>query len=152
MKNFVFAAMLLFATNSFAQADNQSEMDLTPQQRSELHLKKMTLDLDLRPAQQKEMAKVIADQTAMMDEQRKERQAAENTKTLTADEKFAKRSARLDHQISMRQRVKKILTPEQFKKWEENHQDRRSKMRSNAKDKQEKRGHHNPGRRQDRRR
>jgi len=36
----------------------------------------------------------------------------------TADERFAMQSKRLDEQMATKERVKKILTPEQFEKWE----------------------------------
>ena len=41
-----------------------------------------------------------------------------NTKP-TSDEMFARKNRMLDEQIAMKERMKKILNPEQFKKWDE---------------------------------
>ncbi|HJS01713.1 MAG TPA: hypothetical protein VJ780_12340 [Flavobacterium sp.] len=88
----------------------------TAEQRNQLLLKKMTLELDLNASQQKEMSKIIAEQTAKKEEFFKNRKA--KTEKPTSDEIFAMKSKMLDEQIAMKQRMKKTLSSEQFDKWE----------------------------------
>lgn len=124
MKKIIVAALLLVGMTSFAQErkgkPERAEMEqLTPDQRNQLHLKKLTLELDLNASQQKEMSKIIAEQSAKRGAAMAERKANKDAnKKMTSDERFAKKSKMLDEQILMKERVKKILTPEQLKKWE----------------------------------
>jgi len=124
MKKLIVAAILMTGLASVAQDQKpmikREKMEqLTPQQRNELRLKKMTLELGLNDKQQKEMAAIIAEQTAKRETVRAERKKAiESGKKPSADERFALQSKRLDEQIAMKERMKKILTPEQFEKWE----------------------------------
>lgn len=125
MKKLFIAALLVVGMTSFAQErkgrPERSEMEqLTPEQRNQLHLKKMTLELDLNASQQKEMSKIIAEQSVKKEARMAERKAnKDSVKKLTSDELFAKKSKMLDEQIVMKERMKKILTPEQYKKWDE---------------------------------
>lgn len=125
MKKLFIAALLIVGMTSFAQErkgrPERSEMEqLTPEQRNQLHLKKMTLELDLNASQQKEMSKIIAEQSTKKEARMAERKAnKDSVKKLTSDELFAKKSKMLDEQIVMKERMKKILTPEQYKKWDE---------------------------------
>ena len=124
MKKLIIAALLMTGMASFAQeqkpeAKKERMEQLTPEQRNELRLKKMTLELGLNATQQKEMAGIIAEQTAKREAMKADRKKRiESGKKPTADERFAMQSKQLDDQIAMKARVKKILTPEQFEKWE----------------------------------
>lgn len=125
MKKVLIAVALIVGMASNAQEKmegrrNARENQLTKEQRQELHLKKMTLDLDLSTAQQKEIQVVLNEQSNKREAalaNRKEKQA-ENAKKLTTDERFAIKNQMLDNQIAMKARMKKILSNEQFKKWE----------------------------------
>lgn len=140
MKKLIVAALLITGMVTFAQEGKPQEKrekmeQMTPEQRNELHLKKMTLELGLNASQQKEMSKIIAEQTAKMDAARAERKAkGENNTKPTADERFAKRTKMLDEQIAMNDRVKKTLTPEQFEKWEKMKAHRRHEMKEKGKE------------------
>lgn len=141
MKKLIVAALLVVGMTSFAQNNrkmaqrhHRSEMEkFTPEQRNQLMLKRMTLELDLNASQQKEMSKILSEKTAKREARMKEMKAdkASNTK-LTSDEIFARKNKMLDEQIAMKDRMRKILNPEQFKKWEEmkgkRHQGMRNKM------------------------
>ncbi|MDI6050749.1 hypothetical protein QLS31_13015 [Flavobacterium sp. XS2P24] len=125
MKKLFIVALLVVGMTSFAQEKKarpeRAKMEqMTPEQRNQLHLKKMTLELDLNASQQKEMSKIIAEQSAKREAKMAERKATKDSvKKLTSDEIFAKKSKMLDEQIVMKERVKKILTPEQYKKWDD---------------------------------
>ena len=126
MKKLFIVALLVVGMTSFAQEKKvrpeRAQMEqLTPEQRNQLHLKKLTLELDLNASQQKEMSKIIAEQSAKREAKMTERKATKDSakKQLTSDELFAKKSKMLDEQIVMKERMKKILTPEQYKKWDD---------------------------------
>ena len=135
MKKALIALVLLVGMTSLAQEKKvRSEMaqmeQMTPEQKNQLHLKKMTLDLDLTATQQKEMSKIIAEQGTKKEARLTERKANKDTTKiqLTADEKFAKKSRMLDEQIVMKERMKKVLSADQFKKWEDMKDQRNHRM------------------------
>jgi len=124
MKKLIIVALLIVGMTSFAQESKQkpqrTQMEqLNPEQRNQLRLKRLTLDLDLNASQQKEMSKIIAEQSAKKEVAMAERKAIKNAgKKLTPDERFAKQNKMLDGKIAMKARMKKILNPEQFEKWD----------------------------------
>lgn len=133
MKKMFMVAIMMIGISTFAQEKKISENKpqrseradvpqmekFTPEQRKQLQLKKMTLALDLNTNQQKEMEKIISEQSAQREAKMAERKAAkESKKQLTSEERFAMENKRLDDQIAMKARVKKILNAEQFEKWE----------------------------------
>lgn len=133
MKKLLITALLVVGLTAFAQ-EKKTEMNrpererMSPEQRNQLMLKKMTLDLGLNEGQQKEMAKIIADQSAKREAAMTARKAdREKGVKPTADERFAMENKKLDEQIAIKEKVKKILTPEQFKKWEEHKAERQEK-------------------------
>lgn len=99
-----------------ARQDRNPMEKFTPEQRSQLMLKKMTLELDLDASQQKEMGKLIAEQGAKREAFMKNRK--EKTEKPSSDQLFEMKSKMLDEQIAMKSKMKKILSPDQFKKWE----------------------------------
>lgn len=126
MKKLFIAALLVVGMTSFAQErkarPERAQMEqMTPEQRNQLHLKKLTLELDLNASQQKEMSKIIAEQSAKREAKMAERKATKDSdkKQLTSDELFAKKSKMLDEQIVMKERMKKILSADQYKKWDD---------------------------------
>lgn len=124
MKKLIAIAVLLIGFSTFAQRParnlrNENLEQMTPQQRNELRIKKLTLDLSLNSTQQKEMGKIIAEMEAKKEAFQKERLAKKEAgKKATNDELFAMRTKHLDEQIATKERVRKILDAEQFKKWE----------------------------------
>ncbi len=126
MKRVFAAVLLVIGLTTQAQERPQGpqggphpEMEkLTPAQRRDLHVKEMTLKLDLNNSQQKEMSKVLEDADSNR-EKMKAQFEADKGKELTGDEIYARKSSMLDNRIAMKQRVKKILNDEQYKKWEQ---------------------------------
>ncbi len=126
MKKLFIAALLVVGMTSFAQErktrPERAKMEqLTPEQRNQLHLKKMTLELDLNASQQKEMSKIIAEQSAKREARMAERKTTKDSvkKQLTSEECFARKNQMLDEQIVMKEKMKKILTSDQYKKWDD---------------------------------
>ena len=128
MKRLFLVALLIVGMTSFAQDKVKSEK-LTPEQRNELQLKKLVLNLDLNENQQKEMAKIIEEQSAKREAMKAERmQNKDKNVKMTADERFAKQKAILDQRIATKERVKKILSVAQFEKWEKMNEEKRHAM------------------------
>lgn len=123
MKTVVMALFLLFGLTVWGQHDHrgprhEKEVSLTPQQRAELHTKKLTLALDLNETQQKKIQELVLSK----EEARSARIAArkESDSTMRDPEKrFERMNARLDEKIAHKNEMKEILTEEQFVKWEE---------------------------------
>lgn len=125
MKKSIAVVLLLVGMASFAQErkgrPERAEMEqLTPEQQNQLQLKKLTLELDLNASQQKEMSKIIAEQSTKREAKLAARKTKQEVRTKpTAEERFERKNNMLDEQIAMKEKVKKILTPEQLKKWDE---------------------------------
>lgn len=124
MKKLITVALIaIVSISTYAQQQRPQKHDgnpvekFTPEQRNQLMLKKMTLELDLNASQQKEVSKLIADQSAKREALLKNRKS--KTEKPTSDEIFEMKSKMLDEQIETKAKMKKILSPDQFKKWDE---------------------------------
>jgi hypothetical protein len=130
MKKLFVIALLLVGTTIIAQERNRNQQgnkmeQFTPEQQSQLMLKKMTLDLDLNDSQQKEMSAIISEKIAKKEAMKAEMKAMkEKGVKPTNDERFAMHMKMLDEQIAAKKRMEKILNAKQFEKWsslKENH-------------------------------
>jgi hypothetical protein len=126
MKNLIAIVLLSVTISGFAQTrknTNRGEgLALTAEQRTELQVKKLTLELDLTPEQQKEITKIVAKQQSQRDSVRKEmvQRRAENKKMIVEKRQkaFATQSKVLDEKIATRNALKKVLTAEQLEKFD----------------------------------
>ncbi|WP_035670380.1 hypothetical protein [Flavobacterium sp. 83] len=124
MKKLIIATLLVVGMSAFAQdkkemekRHHRDEMEkFTPEQRNQLMLKKMTLELDLNAKQQEQMKQIIAEQSTKREAMRAARKA--NKEKPTSEEFFAMKNKMLDEQIVMKNKMKSILSPEQFEKWD----------------------------------
>lgn len=123
-------ASLLIGMIAFAQPQ-KGKQDRTSGQVVENQVKKMTLDLDLNEKQQAELKAVLTEQQAKREAVREEIKAkrAENQK-LAKEEKEAIKGKFLDEKLVMKDKMKQILTPEQFVKWEANQQEREQNLKN----------------------
>ena len=129
MKKLILAIALVATTLTFAQDRKQGREKLTPEQQTELQVKRMTLELDLDEKQQKEIKTILVEQSKKRETKLAEMKAKkEKGEKPTADERFAMKNEMLDNQIAMKARMKKILKPEQFTKWEEKQADRKERI------------------------
>ena len=133
MKKLIVVALLSLSISGFAQEKKNrmaARPQMTAQQQNELQVKKLTLELDLSAQQQKEIAKIVEQKQKKREAMRTELQtkrAAE--KKLTSDEKFVLKRNMLDEQIAHKNEMKKILTPEQFEKWEKMSKHKKNNMK-----------------------
>ena len=131
MKKLILAMALVMTTLTFAQdrKGRGAGEKLTPEQQTELQVKRMTLELDLDEKQQKEIKTILVEQSKKRETKLAEMKAKkEKGEKPTADERFAMKNEMLDNQIAMKARMKKILKPEQFTKWEEKQADRKERI------------------------
>lgn len=150
MKKLFVLALLLVGTTIIAQERNRkhqgNEMEqFTPEQKSQLMLKKMTLELDLTEAQQKEMSAIISDNVAKKEAHKTEMKAKkEKGVKPTNDERFAMHMKMLDEQIATKKSMQKILNAKQFDKWtslKEDHKgDRQGKHKGNKQGQRQRQG------------
>ena len=140
MKKMILAIALVATTLTFAQDRKQGREKLTPEQQTELQVKKMTLDLDLDAKQQKEIKTILLEQAKKREAKMAEMKAKrEKGKKPSADEKFEMKNKMLDNQIENKAQMKKILKPEQFAKWEEKQSDRKKNQSERVQNRMEKR-------------
>jgi len=142
MKTWILAMAMMVGMAMSAQPGNRKFNDVrgygrehrenfTPEQRTELKVKKLTLALDLSDKQQKELQKLLLNaETQKVQFMAKHKADREAGKKLTDDEKFSLKTIRLDNQIAMKREMKKILTAEQYASFE--------KMKDNKREKQTK--------------
>ena len=136
MKKLIVTIVLVISSLSFAQEKSK----LSPEQQTELQVKKMTLALDLDTKQQNELKTILLEQnkkraTKIAELKDKKKQGVK----LSANEKFEMKSKMLDEKIEHKARMKKILKPEQFQKWKHHQENRTKKMNQKRKNNKEKR-------------
>lgn len=144
MKKLIIASLLLIGFSSFAQDQNQPEKKpnngqkekMSPEQRSQAQLDKMTTELNLDAKQQEQIKPIIAEQTAKREAMRAERMAG-NSKELTSEEREALKQKRMEEKAIMDNKLKAILSPEQFQKLKAIEQANMEKMKA-AKEAREK--------------
>jgi protein CpxP len=123
MKKLIVIALLSLSISGMAQEKknriNEDRPQLTAEQQNELQVKKLTLELDLSAQQQKEIAKIVAKKQLKREAMRTELKSKKaEDKKLTSDEKFVLKRNMLDEQIAHKNEMKKVLTAEQYEKWE----------------------------------
>jgi hypothetical protein len=139
MKKLIVTAVLLVGFLTFAQekgvqkgerkAKMENRESMTPEQQAEIQTKRMTLDLDLNTKQQADVKKIVLEQAKKREAKKAEWKAnKEAGKSLTKDEKFAMKNQMLDEQIATKAEMKKILTADQYAKWETKQANRKDKM------------------------
>jgi periplasmic protein CpxP/Spy len=110
--------MLLFSTAINAQNSPNKRADFAPEQQATLQAKRMALNFDLDKNQQKAVYKMMLNKAEERESIRNKRQLKrEKGTTLTQEERFEFENNRLDRQLAHKEEMKKILTAEQFEKW-----------------------------------
>jgi hypothetical protein len=129
MKKVFLILTLVLSLLTFGQEKKGAVEKMSPEQQSILLVKKLTLSLDLSQKQQEEM-KVLLLESAQKKaaHQLVQKEKKEKGEKPTATEKFEKQSQLLDAQIEFKAKMKKILSEEQFKKWDAKQHNRKGKM------------------------
>lgn len=110
------------------RGDRGAMNDLTAEQVATLQTKKMTLALDLNASQQKAVQELHLENVKLRKEKmeaiRAEKATDEGGKP-SPEKRFAMQNERLDHMISTKGKMKQILSPEQYEKWQKAHHHKR---------------------------
>ncbi|MEO7976724.1 hypothetical protein [Flavobacterium sp.] len=145
MKKLFIAALLLVGIASFAQdgdmdkkpAREQRER-LTPEQRNEKQLKKITTELNLNTAQQEQVKLFIAERSAKSEKLREARKGQKESGTkLSADQKEAFKKEMIAEKETTDAKMKGILTTDQYSKWKANQEENKDKMRERIKERRD---------------
>jgi protein CpxP len=136
MKKLIVTIVLVISSLSFAQEKSK----LSPEQQTELQIKKMTLDLDLDANQQKELRTILLENAKKREAKKMAlKEKMSKGQKPTTDEQFEMKSKMLDDKIEHKAQLKKILKPEQFQKWEQNQENRTKNLNQKRKNSKEKR-------------
>ena len=125
MKRFIVVASLAIGMSAFAQVANKRNEGkeptekMSPSEKAEKALKRMTKQLKLTEAQQKQMKVLIAEQEAKK-----------------ADPNF--KPSKQDRQ-AMKEKISKILTSEQNAAWDKIQEERKEKMKEKMEEKKQER-------------
>ncbi|WP_272151892.1 hypothetical protein [Tenacibaculum aiptasiae] len=143
----LFVLAVGFTLTTQAQKGKKGDFEkLTVEQQTELAVKKMTLKLDLTPAQQRKikplLAEKIAKRKAMHEKRKAMKESGKERKKLTADERFAKKSAMLDAQIAFKADMKRILNEKQYERFEKMAAKMKHKAKKKMKRRKYKKRHH----------
>lgn len=134
MKKVFLTLVILVSTLAFSQSKENRKERMDSEKMAELHVKKMTLDLDLTEKQQKEIKPIFLEQAKKREAKRNElRMRKEKGEKLSSDERFEMKNKALDNQIEMKSKLKNILTPAQMEKWENNKKEQSNKVKKHAK-------------------
>jgi len=131
MKKVILLVVLMVGFTTMAQKGERRHKgdfkNMSAEQMATLQTKKMTLDLELTEAQQSKIKAFNLENAkkrkAKMEERKAQKDTSERPK-LTSDEQYALKSERLDAAIAHKADLKKILSNEQFEKWEMHHKKR----------------------------
>ncbi|WP_343696984.1 hypothetical protein [Flavobacterium sp.] len=120
MKKLFIAVLLFVGIVSFAQDVNQKPTSnqkekLTPEQRNEKHLQKLTSDLNLDTKQQEQVKQLIAERSAKAEKFRADRKNSK-TKPTDAEREAFKKQMKADKEANDA-KMKAILNADQYTKW-----------------------------------
>ena len=140
MKKLFIAALLFVGVASFAQdADQKQNREprerLTPEQRNDKQLKKLTSDLNLDVNQQAQVKQLLADRSAKAEQFRQTRQANKDSNVKpTAEERAAFKKQMMDEKNDNDAKMKAILNADQYNKWTSIQEANRDKAKEKMKE------------------
>lgn len=127
MKKAILATVLMvcISFSAIAQKNHKNQQkhqkpQFTIEQQTTLAVKKLTLAIDLTPAQQEKMYPLLLEANTKKKEMMESMKANKQNGTKPSnDEIYAKMIEKLDYQIAFQGKVKKILKSDQYEKWHE---------------------------------
>ncbi len=144
MKNLILVLALAFGMTAFAQERKMGKEErekLTPQERVDLQVKRLTKELDLSTKQAEQVKTLMTKKSEIREAKKKEMDAIRATGTKpTAEEREAMKTKMQDEVASLKKEMKTILTADQYTKWEQNFEERKDKMLEKRSEKKGRRG------------
>ena len=120
MKKLIFTLLLALPLGLMAQPPHQMGEKMTPEQHAVLKAKAMRLHLDLTTAQEEQIKELLQNQIQAIKAHR------EKAKTEKLSD-YNKKLHHLEQQLALQEKMKSVLTKEQFEKWK-SHQERKKHM------------------------
>jgi hypothetical protein len=135
MKKVILIIALVVGLSSFAQGrKGEGKEKKSPEEQVEMIMKKMTSELTLTEKQQGELRPILMEQAKTREAKMLEFKGQKEKGTKPTDEQIAQmKKNRIDEELAMKTKLKKILTEEQYTQWSNNKKDRLTKMRSKGK-------------------
>ncbi|WP_149304935.1 hypothetical protein [Pareuzebyella sediminis] len=125
MKKVIVVLMVMLSATTFAQKGEKYRRgdmrQMTATQMATLKTKKMALALDLTKEQQAKIQALNLENATQLTERIAERKARRNSGEMhkpSADERFERENQHLDRMIAQKGKMKKILSDEQYVRWE----------------------------------
>lgn len=142
MKKLLIAALLFVGMVSFAQDADQSSKPqrekMSPEQRNDKQLKKLTSELNLDANQQTQVKQFLADRSAKAQSFKEARQAKKDSNMKpTAEEKAAFRKQMKDEVDANDAKMKSILNTDQYTKWKAIQEENKEKFKEKRKERRE---------------
>jgi protein CpxP len=140
MKKLFIAVLLFVGVANFAQDASQKPSGdhrerLTPEQRTEKQLKKLTTELNLDANQQVQVKQLLADRNAKAEkfkETRKEKKES-NVKPTAAEKEAFKKEVMAEKEANDA-KMKSILNADQYTKWKKIQEENKDKAREKMKE------------------
>ena len=139
MKKVIVAALLVVGLTGFAQekeVKRAGKEKLTSEQKVDFQVKKLTKDLDLNEKQAKDFRALVSKGVEKREAKRAE------MKELKAKERERMKVQRQAEQAAVSADMKKILTAEQYAKWEKSREEKKEHMKEKMTERKEKRKSH----------
>ena len=138
MKRVFLAALLLIGITTWAQEKEIRKGDrekLTKEQKVDLQVKRMTKDLVLNEKQVKDMKALVTKEVEKREAKREEMKQVKEER----EQRRAELKAQMEkEQAATAVEMKKILTPEQYAKWEKLREERKANVREKMMERREK--------------
>lgn len=141
MRKLIVATLLAISALTFAQEKMENEMNTSRKghwqngERDEIRLNKLTSELNLNAKQQEQIKNVMAEQKAKREAFMKEKMANKETSKEPIKEEQKARSEKMKQaKASMDEKLKTILSPEQFAKWNTVKDEAKAKMKEKRKE------------------
>jgi periplasmic protein CpxP/Spy len=143
MKTLIIALVFGIGVSGFAQVStpqpgsSTSKIEkMTPEQRQQKHLAKLTKELKLDAKQQEAVGKILAEKSnKMQDLKAKKESQKESGQKMTPTEKEALKTKMKAEKADTESKMKAILSADQYTKWEAMRDQNKEKMKEKRKEK-----------------
>lgn len=141
MKSLIIALVFGISISGFAQVstpqpggDNTGRM--TPEQRQEKHLAKLTKELNLDAKQQEAVGKILAEKSDKAQDLKSQKEARKDSgEKLTTEEREALKTKLKAEKEDTEKQMKAILSADQYQKWETMREQNKEKMKDRIREK-----------------
>jgi protein CpxP len=140
MKNLIIALAFGIGLTGFAQEatpkPNRADMEkMTPEQRQQKHLQKLTKELALDVKQQEAVGKILAEKSAKAQDLKaqKDTRKASGDK-MTTEERTAFKNTMQAEKTDTEAKMKAVLSADQYQKWLDLREENKAKMKDKMKE------------------